>query len=155
MIVTVALAGVAASFGGQLRIHPELLAVVGLLFMVFALLVLGQDQQITMTARYLLNEDVFGDHARAQAGWEHHKVETMRGGGWIRQPATVAETLARYGAPVVSGLVSIGAAIALAPTNYWTWVLFTGFAALFILFFIAGVKTMQEYVDLGNAEQPE
>lgn len=150
VVVTIALAGVAASVSGQLTVHPELLAVIGVLFMLFAHLVLGHDQQITLTARFLREREVFREHARTQADWERHRVATMRGSGWIRQPATFAQVLSLYGAPVISGVVFSVAAVVLSPTNWRTWLIVFASTILLALFTFAGVRTMQEYVALGR-----
>lgn len=152
VVVTIALAGVAASFSGQLALHPELVAVIGLLFMLFAHLVLSHDQQITLTARYLSDEDVFGEHARVQSGWERYKVAAMRGSGWIRQPATFAKVLSLYGAPVISGVVFSVAAVVLSPANWHTWLIVLVTVSFLALFAFAGVRTMQEYVALGRED---
>lgn len=150
VVITITLIGVAASFVGLLQAHPELTALVGLLFFSLALLMLRQDDEITVIADYLLSESVFGAHAQAQAGWERHKFEKMQGGGWLRNPGSVAQVIAIYGPPVLAGVGFSVAAIWSSPSNWRTWTIVVVTAALACLFGLGSRKVVRAYGDLGH-----
>ncbi|HEY8853406.1 MAG TPA: hypothetical protein VIM36_14565 [Gemmatimonadaceae bacterium] len=75
------IAGATLSFASKaLSAHPEVMALLCLLYVGLSLALLRQDQEITILAQHLLDRDAFDQHAEAQARWEAHKYFEMQSG---------------------------------------------------------------------------
>ncbi len=110
IVVSAAVAGATISFASNvLSGHPEIMALLCLLYVGLSLALLRQDQEITIIAVHLLDPSSYGDDARAQARWEVHKFHAMQGNvaGLVQ---STAQAVGIYGVPILSGLFLFGAA---------------------------------------------
>src|SRR5438105_15639587 len=82
VVVAVAVAGATISFAStQLNRHPEVMALLCLLYVGLSLSLLRHDQEITLIADHLLDEEAFPTQAESQARWELHKFNSMQTSG--------------------------------------------------------------------------
>jgi uncharacterized membrane protein YoaK (UPF0700 family) len=137
LVVAVAVAGVAASFGQKgLLAHPEVPALISLLFILIALALLRQDQEIAIIAAHLVEDEHFGEIAHVQKRWEVHKFAQMRGLGRSLTLATVAQSFGIYGVPVLGFVAALVASLMIGH-NPLT-IAICGVAFLVALLFIYG-----------------
>jgi hypothetical protein len=150
LVVAAAVAGASLSFGAErLSTHPEVMALLCLLYVGFALAMLRYDQEITIIANHLLDESAFGLHAQAQSRWERHKFKQMQRSGIAAWVASASQTVGIYGVPVLAAVGFAWAAIATSPTAL-TWLILSVafmFAALFI---VGSVDVALRYQRLGS-----
>jgi hypothetical protein len=151
VLVLASLIGVAATLASSFKAHPEVAGVFAIAFSFFALLILRQDQEITNLVTYLLDERVFGDHARAQAGWERHKLEAMQGGGLRRHPGTAAQVFSIHVLPLLASLAFATVALVSDPENWLSWLCVGIVVILDALDIASGRKVFVAYRRIGGA----
>jgi hypothetical protein len=150
VLVMATLIGVATTLASTFRSHPEIPGVFGIAFSFFALLTLRQDQEITNLVGYLLDEEVFRDHARAQAGWERYKLLAMQAGGLRKNPGTVAQAISIYALPLLASLAFVIAAVAIDPDNWIAWICVVLVVALDALYGLGAKGTVKAYREIGG-----
>lgn len=149
VLIAAAVAGAALAFATEaLPDRPEVMALLCLLYVGISLALLRHDQEITIMAQLLLDPDVFGEHATAQAHWERHKyVEMQAGTGALVKSG--AQTAGNYGVPAVAVLATASATLASGPNLGATLILCI--AGLFVvLFAIGAVDVVRRYARLGR-----
>lgn len=149
VLVMATLIGVATTLASSFRAHPEIAGVFGIAFSFFALLTLRQDQEITNLVTYLLDESVFRDHARAQAGWERFKLRAMQEGGLRNNPGTAAQVLSIYALPVLASLAFAGAGVAIDLGNWLAWLCIATVLSLDALYGVGTRNVMAAYRQIG------
>lgn len=154
VLVMATLIGVAATLVSSYKTHPEVPGVFAIAFSFFALLTLRQDQEITNLVTYLLDDEVFGDHARAQAGWERFKLLSMQGGGLRRHPATVAQVASLHALPVLASFGFAAAAAASDPADWLAWLCVVFVIALDVLYGIGAWEVAMAYRRIGGGLPP-
>jgi len=152
VLVSVAVAGATLSFASELLSeHPEVMALLCVLYVGISLALLRHDQEITIMAALLLNPDAVGQHARVQAYWEAHKfVQMQRGTAALVKSG--AQTAGNYGVPVL-GVVATGAATLITVPNVAASVALVVAAALAGLFLYGAEDVRQRYKRLGTTAQ--
>jgi hypothetical protein len=153
VVLAAAVAAASLSFGTEnLSRHPEVLALLCLLFVGLALAALRHDQEIAIMAKHLRDENAFGPDAQAQSRWERHKFEAMQGSGVVALVASGSQTMGVYGVPVL-GIVAFGwAAIASSPTML-TWMILIAASVFTALFVVGAIDIVVRYRDLGDDQQ--
>jgi hypothetical protein len=155
LVVAAAIAGGATAFAGtHFNAHPELLALLSLLFVGFALAMLRHDHEITIIASHLVKQVEFGSHARAQERWEKHRYEKMQASGWIGYLVTASQTVGLYGVPVLAAVAFAWAALATSP-NTVTWLVIALTSALGGLFLVGAFDVVGRYRVLGKGKQTD
>jgi len=111
VLVSAAVAGATLSLASELLSdHPEIMALLCLLYVGISLALLRHDQEITIIAALLLDDEAFGPHAQAQAVWEAHKFTQMQKG----IPALIksgAQTAGNYGVPTLAVIATFSATV--------------------------------------------
>jgi hypothetical protein len=151
VVLAAAVAGASVSFGAEnLTSHPEVLALLCLLFVGLSLAALRHDQEIAVIAEHLLDRNAFGATADAQARWETHKFTAMQGSGALAFVANASQAIGLYGVPGL-GVAAFGiAALRSSPTTL-TFILL-GLAAGFSVLFLIGVgQSFARFRRLGGA----
>jgi len=165
VVVAASLAGATGSFAGsRLSSHPEVLALLCLLFVGFALAVLRLDQEITIIASHLLDRKAFRAHAEAQAEWECRKFQERQGTrrAWL---ASVSQTTAIYAVPVIAASAFAWAAIASPGQTHGkpgqihrtshgpmtlAWMILSVAFVLALLFIFGAIRTWRSYLTVGE-----
>jgi len=151
-ITVVAAAVAGATFtvadGDFLTRTPEVIALLCLLYVGLALAVLRHDQEITIIADHILNQELMGPEALVQAGWEAHKNDSMQGSGPVIFMLSTAQTVGIYGVPVL-GLFTAGAVTLRSDMNFWTWFIMGIAIALSTLFAAGAMDVWLRYRRLG------
>lgn len=154
VLVMATLIGVATTLASSFKTHPEIAGVFGIAFSFFALLTLRQDQEITNLVTYLLDERVFRDHARAQAGWERFKLYAMQEGGLRRHPDTVAQVISIYALPLLASLAFATAAVLIDPDSWLSWLCVALVLALDMLYWVGAREVVAAYRQIGGGHPP-
>jgi len=152
LIVAAAVAGASLSFGaGRLAKNPEILALLALLFVGFALALLRQDQEIAIIASHLRDREAFGAHATAQAGWEQYKFEAMRGPRFTGLLPGAALAIGIYGVPALAAAAFAWAAISSSPTGL-SWFILSVTFVFSVLFAWGTVDVAARFRRLGAGD---
>lgn len=150
VVVAAALAGAVGAFAaGRLASQPELMALLALLYVGFALAVLRGDQEITIIAKHLLSKEAFAEHAEAQAQWEVHKVNTMQRSGLIALLASGSQSIGIYAVPVLGAAAFTWATLDASP-NWVAWFILSVSFVLWAFFFIGVRDVFVRYRELGD-----
>ena len=153
--VATALAGAALSVAPALLLgRPLLLALASILFLGFAFAILRQDQEISVIALHLVDEDALGPHAVAQLRYEQRKVAEMRRKGPVRWIATTVQASAVYAVPMLAATVTYVAAVQAVTRSRSTDVsamLALAVAALLLVALVIGIlDVIARYAELGR-----
>ena len=148
--VAALVAGVIASFGwSTLQSRPNGLALLGLLFLGFALAILRLDQEIAIAASHLLDQAAFGEHALSQRSWEQFKLRSMQRSGAMALIASSTQTAAVYGVPILAAFAMFGEALSGSPGSE-TWVLALLGGLVLAFFAIGAIDVAGRYRALGE-----
>jgi hypothetical protein len=148
VVVSALVAGATISFASSLlSSHPEVMALLCLLYVGISLAVLRHDQEITILAQHLLDPDAFGLHAEAQARWEVHKFSEMQGGR-AKMISSSAQTAGNYGVPLL-GVFATASATIISGANIMASVVLSIAAGFFCLFGFGAWDVFQRYRRLG------
>jgi hypothetical protein len=154
VLVMATLIGVATTLASTFKMHSEVAGVFAIAFSFFALLTLRQDQEITNLVTYLLDERVFRDHARAQAGWERFKLLAMQAGGLRRHPQTVAQVVSIYALPLLASLAFAIAAVVIDVDNWLSWLCVAVVLSLDALYAVGAREVVAAYRRIGGGLPP-
>jgi hypothetical protein len=150
VVVAAAVAGASLSFGAEnLATHPEILALLSLLYVGLALALLRHDQEITIATEHLLSHAAFGADADAQGGWEVHKFGAMQGSGFVGFVMASSQAVGIYGVPTLA-IAAFGWATCVSSPSRLAW-LILGVAAFFaVVFAVGAIDTARRYRRLGR-----
>jgi hypothetical protein len=152
VVLSAAVAGATISFASNvLSGHPEVMALLCLLYVGLCLAVLRHDQEIAIIAQHLLDPEVYSSDAEAQARWEVHKFNEMQG-GVVRLVTSGAQTAGNYGVPFLA-VIATGAATIISGPNAVAYVILVVAAAFLALFFFGAADNVRRYRALGTSSQ--
>lgn len=118
LAVAAAIAGAAATFGAKdLARHPELLALLAMLFVGFALALLRHEQEITIITAHLVDEAAFGDDAEAERRWERYRLGILQPTSLLGALVSASLVIGIYGVPVLAAIAFGWAAVAERPNG--------------------------------------
>jgi hypothetical protein len=149
VLVAVAVAGATISFAStELQRHPEVMALLCLLYVGLSLALLRHDQEITLIADHLLDAGAFPDQAAAQARWELHKFNSMQTSSITALISSSSQTMGNYGIPILA-VVASGYAVLDSSPNALAWVILAVAAFFLALFALGAIDVVRRYRALG------
>jgi hypothetical protein len=152
VVLSAAVAGATISFASDvLSGHPEVMALLCLLYVGLCLAVLRHDQEIAIIAQHLLDPKAYGSDAEAQARWEVHKFNEMQG-DVARLVNSGAQTAGNYGVPFLA-VIATGAATIISGPNAIADVVLVVAAAFLALFFFGAADNVRRYRALGTSSR--
>jgi hypothetical protein len=150
VVVAVAVAAATISFASsQLNQHPEVMALLCLLYVGLSLALLRQDQEITLIADHLLDQHAFPTEAGSQARWELHKFTSMQASSVAALLSSSSQTMGNYGIPVLAVGAS-GYAVLRGSPNGLAWFILSVAMAFSLLFIVGAIDVVRRYRRLGE-----
>jgi hypothetical protein len=148
ILISAAVAAATISFASDLLSgHPEVMALLCLLYVGLSLALLRHDQEITIIADHLLDFEAFGSHAETQARWEAHKYVQMQR-GIARLIQSGSQTAGNYGVPFL-GVIATASATIISGPNLRAWVVLVVAVGFLVLFGFGAYDVFRRYERLG------